>query len=266
MSKSATAPAAHRIKPREGYGSGAFRRAIRMEADADGGRAELVDDFHHFAVRVEVREGEVVDIEGEDVRVPWTTCPGALEPLRAMIGAPLTRSLPALRAHTDARVQCTHLHDIACLAVAHVARVELGLAPQRRYDVTLPDRQAGAARAVLERDGAERLVWELERSRISRATPDDFAGVPLSGRPFQERLAAIEDPDEAEAVWVLQRAIFIGTGRRHDFESMRVATDFAEIVGGNCHSFAPERAARAFKIPGTVRDFTDRPGDLIRRD
>lgn len=256
-----------RRAPRDGYGEGAFRRALRMETTANRTRAELVDDFHHFAVRVDVRGGQVVDIAGEDVQIPWTTCAGALAPLRAMVGAPVTRSLAALRAHTDARLQCTHLHDLACLAVAHAARsLEGGGATQRRYDVTLPDRRRGASRAVLERDGAPCLVWSLERTEIVDGVPDAFAGLPLAGRRFQERLATLEDPDEAEAASVLQRAVFIGTGRRHDFESMRVAAEFAAVVGGRCHSFASERVDRAFKIPNTVRDFTRDTGDLFRRD
>ena len=256
-----------RLPPREGYGDGAYRRALRMETTGERTRAELVDDFHHFAVRIDVRAGRVVDVVGEDVRIPWTTCAGALAPLRAMVGASVTRSLSALRAHTEARRQCTHLHDIACLAVAHAARAAgREGTTRRRYDVALPDRRRGATRAVLERDGEVRLVWSLDRSGIVEAIPDAFAGLPLAGRRFQARLAALEDPDEAEAAWVLQRAVFIGTGRRHDFESMRVAAEFAAVVGGRCHSFASERVDRAFKIPNTVRDFTRDTGDLFRRD
>ncbi len=154
--------------------------------------------------------------------------------------------------------QCTHLHDLACLAVAHASRLsDSGGAAARRYDVSLPDRQSGKTFAELSRDGEGVLSWSLARGTIESATPKDFQGAPLAGRPFKEILISLGNPDAIEAAWVLQRAVFVGTGRRHDFERMTVATEFASVVGGACHSFAKERVSQARKIPNTVRDFSD---------
>ena len=178
-----------------------------------------------------------------------------------MVGAPLSRDVRSLHRFTKASAQCTHLHDLACLAIAQAARG----ATRRRYDVELPDRVGGATEVRLERDGETFVSWSLEGSTIRACSLGRFDGAPLSGRGFHERIAALEDPDRVEAVWVLQRAVFIGTGRRHDFESMDRATRFADVVGGACHTFSPERVGEARKIPGTVRDFTTRPEAIFER-
>lgn len=246
------------IQRRADYGNGCYRRAIKLEGDPASVRGELVDDFHHFAVDLRVDAGHVQEIKGEDIRVPWTTCPGALAPLRSMVGAPVAASILDLHRFTPPQSQCTHLHDLACLAVAHASRLsDSGGAAVRRYDVSLPDRQSGKTYAELSRDGEGVLSWSLARGTIESATPKDFQGAPLAGRPFKEILIALGNPDAIEAAWVLQRAVFVGTGRRHDFERMTVATEFASVVGGACHSFAKERVSQARKIPNTVRDFSD---------
>jgi len=245
------------IPRRADYGHGCYRRAIKLEGDPTSVRGELVDDFHHFAVELRVDAGHVQEITGEDIRVPWTTCPGALAPLRSMVGAPVTASILDLHRFTPPQSQCTHLHDLACLAVAHAARLSHPGEAARRYDVSLPDRQSGKTYAELSRNGEGVLSWSLARGIIESATPKDFQGAPLTGRPFKEILISLGESDAIEAAWVLQRAIFVGTGRRHDFERMTVATEFASVVGGSCYSFATERVSKARKVPNTVRDFSD---------
>ena len=258
---------APRIPPRSGYGDGCYRRAIRLRGEGRFVRGELVDDFHHFAVEVRAEAGRVQEIKSEELRVPWTTCPGASAALQTMVGAPLSRSLIELNRFTPAKVQCTHLHDLACLAIAHLARTENDTGfVDRRYDVSLPDRKAGKTLAELFCDGSVVMSWSLSRSTIESAVPKEFSGSPLAGRRFKETLNALGDPDAREAAWILQRAVFVGTGRRHDFERMTTATEFASVVGGACHSFAAERVAKARKIPGTVRDFSNVPDAMFDRD
>jgi hypothetical protein len=249
---------------REGYGSGCYRRCIVLEARGRTVRGELADDFHHFAVRV-VHDGvRAVEVAGEDVRVPWVTCPGAVAPLRRMEGAPLERFLPDLQGFTDARAQCTHLHDLACLALAHAARVETGGATRRRYDAAVPDRVGGATEATLARDGVPVATWRIEGSSPTAATPTALDGMPLRGAGFRERLRELE-PDLAEAAWVFQRAVFIALGRRHDFERMEGAWRFARLVGPACHTFDPARVDRARRVHGSVRDFSASAEGILRR-
>jgi hypothetical protein len=243
---------------------GIFRRGITLESSGGEVRGELADDFHHFAVRV-VHDGErAIEVEGEDVRVPWTTCPGAIEPLRRMVGAPVSDRILDVFKHTRPREQCTHLHDLACLALTHAARGET----RRHYDVALPDRIQDETEAVLRCDGEDLLRWRLRGNRVERATPHVFDGLPLAIFPFLDFL--LDDlrdrPAIAEAAWILQRAIFVGAGRRHDFEGMHEAKDFAAVLGAACHTFAPERVDDAKRVGGTVRDFSDVPEQVLDRD
>ena len=251
------------LPAREGYGSGCYRRAIALQAAGGEVRGELEDDFHHFAVRI-AHDGEVLrEVEGEDIRVPWTTCPGALMPLRRMQGAALTLSLLEAYRHASPREQCTHLHDLACLALVHAGRVLRGGAPNRRYDVSLPDRVEGGTTAQLERDGCCALRWTLQGQTLEASEPEGFEGLRVSGKHFYRRLRDLPDPELVEAAWILQRAVFVGMGRRHDFDAMATAEAFAPVGGSACHSFAPERVANARRVRGSVRDFSADPERLL---
>ncbi len=254
-----------RIPARADYGGGVYRRAIVVEAAPGEARGELADDFHHFAVRVGHDGAHVREIEGEPVRVPWTTCPGALAPLRRMEGAALSLPLLELVRHTPAREQCTHWHDVACLAIAHAARAARGGPASRRYDVAMPDRIDRTTTCTLERDGERAAEWRLEGMKIVEASAGSFAGLTIGTAAFRAHLAGLADPDAIEAAWVLQRAFFIGLGRQHDFEAMPTAEGFGAMVGGSCHTYSPERMAEGLRNRGTVRDFTDRPGDVLDR-
>jgi len=69
-----------------------YRRLIDLHCTDDATvTAWLEDDFHHFGVTV-IHDGKaIVDIHAAAPRYPWTTCPGALHELRALIGKPLVR-------------------------------------------------------------------------------------------------------------------------------------------------------------------------------
>ncbi len=229
-------------------------------------RGELADDFHHFGVRLRHDGKCAVSVEGEDVRVPWTTCPGAIAPLRRMQGVALSALLPGLLRRTDARAQCTHLHDLACLAIAHAARCVAGGPPFRRYDVSVPDRIDGSATVELLRDGQTQLSWRIRASTVTDSTPASFAGLELSGGAFHRFCAEQLDAELAEAAWVLQRAVFIGLGRRHDFERIHEASTFAPVVGAACHTFDPVRVADAKRRYASLRDFTSAPLRILDRE
>jgi hypothetical protein len=252
------------VPVRGGYGTGCYRRSIVLEASSGEVRAELADDFHHFGVRL-VHDGQhAVSVEGEDVRVPWTTCPGAVAPLREMEGVGLSTVLSGLLRHTNARAQCTHLHDLACLAIAHAARVSANGGGSRRYDISVPDRLEGRATVELQRDGQVLLSWAVDGSSVTDSDPSTFAGLKLSGSAFHRFCAELDD-DLAEAAFVLQRAVFIGLGRRHDFEEIREASTFAPVVGAACYTFDPTRVGNAKRVYGSLRDFTSAPHRILER-
>jgi len=250
------------VPPRSDYGTGCYRRAIRVRCEGDAVVGDLADDFHHFAVRVRHDGAAVTEVSGDGVRVPWTTCPGALEPLRRMEGVALSQPLLQLVRHTPAREQCTHWHDVACLAIVHAWRALRGGNPVRRYDVELADRVDGETPCAIRRDERPLFVWRVRGLQIVDGAGSAFTGLQIGRPEFREALATQSDPDLQEAIWVLYRAAFIGLGRRWDFDQLKTAAEFSSLAGA-CHTFSPERMADARRIRGTVRDFTERPDALL---
>ena len=239
-------PLRHSSKP------GIYRRRIVLRAQRDTASGWLEDDFHCFGASLRHDGERVVEIRGEAKRWPWTTCPGAIDPLQELTGAPLSTSLRALARGVDPRAQCTHLFDVALLAIAQAARGE----GRRIYDIALPDRVAGCTQPTLMRDGKLALAWEIERGEIKSPAP--YAGRALQGGRFNAWLDAQFEGDEAEAASVLRRACIIGIGRKYDFDQIPRAEAFARELGaGACHTFGSTVLPNAERVVGSVRDFTD---------
>jgi hypothetical protein len=253
------------IPKRKGYGAGAYRRSIRLEAAAGRVEAELADDFHHFSVSLQHDGERIVEIEAKDIRVPWTSCPGAVAPIRALLGEPLTQDLHATLRATDGRSQCTHILDLATLAVAHAARSVAGGAAERHYAAWLPDRVEGLTRPHLEIDGVTVLRWTLRGAKVVESEPERFVGLGLQGRGFIRFLLRdlADEPELAEALSVFRKAVFIGMGRQYDFDSIAKASTFARVVGTACHTFHPDRVDAARRVVGSVRDFSDPASDPL---
>jgi chromosomal replication initiation ATPase DnaA len=69
------------------YGTGTYRRRIRLEQGDGCVYGALEDTNHGFTVTV-YHDGEhVTAIEGDAKRVPYTSCPGALNPIKGYIGS-----------------------------------------------------------------------------------------------------------------------------------------------------------------------------------
>lgn len=242
------------------YGSGVYRRRIhieRVEQDGHGGVVvgELEDDFHHFRTRVTHDGHKVTAIEGEGLRIPWTTCAGAGAPLEALCGAPLLPSAVDVARHTDVRLQCTHLYDAAVLAVANAARGHA----HRIYDATIPDRNDGRACVTLARDGTIVLAWHVNGMQITEPAPYAGQGM-LAG--FVRWCYATLDIEDAEAAQVLRRAVFIALGRQYDFDRIPRAGGFAGVAG-RCHTFNEDRIEEATRVHGTVRYLRDVDPDTL---
>ncbi len=210
----------------------------------------LEDDFHHFEVELGHDGARVSSLTGGAVRFPWTTCPGAVSPLARLDGMPLGRSLRTIARQTDPRAQCTHLFDLACLAVTLAARGGDAIT----YEIAVPDRRGLRTHATLSRDGAPLLAWELEGVRVE--SPPPYAGRSLAGGGFAEWTETELDPDTAEAAQVLRRAAVISWGRRYDFDRIPNARIFQTQAGGACFTFTEERVDEGQRVLGSVRDLT----------
>lgn len=242
----------------EGLGNdGVYRRRIVLVAlDEKTVVADLEDDFHRFRVTLDHDGSEIVGARGEALRYPWSACPGAVEALHAIEGAPLAERSTVLARHADPHLNCTHLFDLAGVAAAHAATGR----DRRRYDIAVPDRDDQWRTAPsIARDGEVVTAWTIEAGTILE--PEEHAGVNLRGgfRSWVESLP----PEEAEAVWLLRRATEIAMGRVTPWDRFEHAVDVGEFMLGTCHAFQPGTAETATRIRGTIRDFTHDPDALL---
>jgi len=255
------------------YPSGSYRRRIRMTATPAAPQthagpqthaapqtstvtAELEDDFHHFRVTIAHDGRRVTGVRGEGVRYPWSTCPFAAAQLEPLFGMSLSTRSTAVGDLVFARDNCTHMFDLAGLAVAHAARD----GDRRQYDITVSDPVGHRRRATLDRDGERLLAWLVDDHTILEPPP--FRGQALRGG-FLAWAEATLEPDAAEAAIVLRRACHIAHGRIQDLDVYDDAAPLLPIMSGACFTFQPERAPVALRMKGTIRDFSDDPEQLL---
>jgi hypothetical protein len=235
-----------------------FRRRVGIHSTGDTTRGEvracLEDDFHHFRVRMVHVNRTVQHAEGWAVRHPYSTCPLAANQLAHLVNAPLNGLAHSVMRVTDPAEQCTHLMELAGLAIAAAARS----IAQRWYDIAVPRRVAGRTLATLDRDGHRVLAWELVDTTITAPAP--FQSVSLRKGMAAWALANLSE-DEAEAALVLRRCALISLGRAMNLD----AQVHAEPTG-RCFVQQPERAPQGLRIAGSIIDFSQAAKDLCAKD
>jgi hypothetical protein len=235
-----------------------FRRRIGICSTHLGVRGEVraavEDDFHHFRVRVLHVHGRVQRADGWAVRHAYSTCPLAaaqLSQLEGMLLGPVAHSVTRA---VDAREQCTHLLDLAGLAIAVAARS----ITHRWYEVRVPRRVAGRTLATLDQDGVRTLAWNLLDTTIEGPAP--YAGVSLREGMAAWALGQL-DVETAEAALILRRCALISLGRTKDLD----AQVHAEPTG-RCFVQQPERATQGLRMVGSMLDFTAAAEELCASD
>ncbi len=236
--------------------NGIFRRRVVAEAGPGTVWSAVEDDLHHFEIELEHDGRLVTAARGNPVRVPWTTCPGAVERLRDLVGQPLSGKVPG-----DPRQACTHLFDLARVAMAQALR-----GGNRVYDIAIPDRVEGRYTAELRRDGVLLLTWSLHDSIVT--APADLAGADLE-KAVRWPSEILGDPDLLEAALVLRRGIFVSNVRTPERAQFRGGSQLERAADqpsmlGVCYTYQPEQASHGLAVPKWI-DFTDRPGDLAQR-
>lgn len=235
---------------------GIYRRCIRIVTSGNEARADLEDDLHRCAVTIRHDGACVTAIRGESIRIPWSLCPQAVQALDRLLGMPLAPHPQAVFRHTDGSQQCTHLFDLAGLAIAHAAR---GTA-QRQYDIEAPYlRETGPRTLTLRRDGVEILHWTIDGTTL--LAPEAFAGRDIK-RLNAWADSAFPDPDDYEAIALLRRAVLISKARLHDWDIFPTAADTRHGTGA-CYVFQPGTQERATRMVGTAREFTDAPERML---
>lgn len=232
--------------------TGCYRRAIRVRAEHGQAVAEIEDDYHHFVVAVRHANGAVTDARGQAVRYPWSQCPMAGAALADLRGLELSAHPTAIYRHLAPLGQCTHMLEMAGLAVAQAARGP----GARRYDATVSDPVAGRVEAELLRDDAPLARWTLQDGVI--AEPAERRGQ----RPAAFRSSGLSDlpREEAEALLILRRAIGLAAARGMDVDRFPTAAAMGRPPA--CYVFRPGVAEHAARRYGSVRDFSTGAGPL----
>jgi hypothetical protein len=243
------------------YGSGIYRRRIRLWKQDMTLHGALEDCNHGFTVAITHDGNKVVDVSGQPMRVPFSSCGGALQPLQRLVGCAVSDSALALLTHAGPRANCTHWLDLAVLAIVHGQRA----AAERQYDVEVTDENATGEPQQLRviRDGVLVHEWLYQDGVIISDGP--LRGLTLFQGFSARAVEVFSDADELEAALVLQKGNFVAQARRFDLNRMAGQTASAdEAMLGACFTYSPERSAQAVRLPGTLRDFTQSPELLLR--
>ena len=237
--------------PNPDYGRGVFRRRIRLTGSAGKVFAALEDCSHGFTVTVHHDGVSVTDIQTAALRIPLTSCGGATEPIKRLVGAKLQDSSPELHLRADPRANCTHILDLSVLAIAHALRGECA----RQYDVEVSDEAGCDALLYVYRDGLLVHCWSA--SQFTLTAPSHLQGKTLF-RGFAAWATEQFSGDNQEAAFVLQKGYFVAQARRYDINSLagEAATKHKEMQG-NCYSYSPGVVEQAFRTENSLRDFSD---------
>jgi hypothetical protein len=239
--------------------TGVFHRRIVVIPEAGVVRAALEDEVHHMEVTIFHDGTRVTDLHAISHRIPWNVCPGATEKLKDLIGVPLQRMNKSTG--RDAKEHCTHLFDLARVALARAY-----LKTPVQYDGSVPDRVNNRTRAELLRNGKPVLAWDLTDFTVT--APDLFKGHDTMGPP---RWPAGLDDDAIEDALVLRRTVFVARSR--DLEAVRAMnghlSDEAvreEVKArgslGHCFTYRLPRFEGATR-PQTRKDYSGRQDELL---
>lgn len=246
------------VGPNPDYGTGIFRRRIRLVSTGNQVQADLEDCNHAFRLTLLHDGQQVTGITAEPIRFPFNTCPGALVNLQGFIGCALSASIPEIRQFVRPEQNCTHLYDLATLALAHVAHGRT----VRQYDVAIPDERDGVLPAEVSCDGLLQHSWQIRQREI--IFPPHLAGKPIM-KGFYQWATAEFAGDALEAAEVLQRGYFVSHTRRLDLKSSVGRPAFGDrMPEGSCYSYNRGVVEHAFQACDNVRDFTDTPELLLR--
>jgi hypothetical protein len=219
--------------------------ARRIEVLTSPGRvvAEMEDYVHHFRVELEHAGGVVTRAVGTGVRVPWATCPLGAAGVARLAGAKVGPDTGDSWVGSDRTDQCTHVIDLAAVAVAHAGR------PSVRYVARVSPGGGPRRSAGLLADGEPVLTWELEDDLVTAGL---FAGLRVRSRELKQQVRELPDPDRREHVAILRRACHIAPSRAVDLDDYEVA-DQIGIIDSSCHTLQPQVAPTSRRVRGSAR-------------
>lgn len=209
--------------------------------------------------RLHHADGRITAVDPDFHRYPLSTCPGAADPLQALVGEPIGQSARDFFGGGRARRNCTHMLDLAWLASRHATRGE-GV---RTYAIDIPDSLDEREDIHALCDGAEILRLHVEDGMI--LSPEPFAGRHLF-RGFASWLSAQTELAEEviEAAVIAQKVSMIIAARRYILPPGPLRERERREIAGACHGYAVETIGRVFRREGTVRDFSQADDRLLQ--
>lgn len=256
-----------KFKPNPNYGKGVFRRRIRLSRTVESATTGFVhgaleDCNHGFQSTVSYRDGVVTGIQPQFMRIPFTTCDGAWQPLQKLIGASTSATPAELLALAPPLSNCTHLHDLTLLAIAHSRRAEMVV----QYDVEVTDAVNGVSDLRVWRtvDGDNKQLMHHWKSKdYMLCWPDELNAKPLFmgfSRWANEHYSGLDN----EAAFILQKGNLVSIGRMLDVDAMAGSRARDENDRLACFTYSPENSGNAYRRSKTVRDFTDCEEKLLK--
>jgi hypothetical protein len=239
------------------YGTGVFRRKVRLRRDAASIVSELEDYAHGFRLRIDHDGAQVTAIASEALRIPLTTCTETNRPLQQLIGCPLTADWEEFRRRLPPAANCTHLQDLAWWSLAH-ARRDAALC---EYEIAVTDEGEAPSECTILRNGE--LTIRLHARAGTVVAPAPIAGKPMM-RGFSAWAFAHFPAADHEAAVMLQRGYFVAQARRHGRispDEIRIA-DFVSMRNA-CYSYSVGIVERARLNENSERDFTHTPELLL---
>lgn len=242
---------ADRFQPNPDYGSGIYRRRLRIKKTLDMVVADLLDDYHEMACTLHHDGTHITRIGAYIQRAPFSTCPGASAATRELEGLPLSISRKALYGEGRARRNCTHIFDLIGFAISQ--------ALSERWITVLnfvvPDLSSNGSRVGVTQDGRTVLEWTVNSDEVI-LEPVEHSGRSLFGG-FSHWAEANFSGFELELVLHLQKAIFVSRGRRYLIgdESENSIRDEPDRLGA-CFTFSEPQFSVAKPNADYVRDFT----------
>lgn len=240
------------------YGRGAFRRALRLRVAAERIQVELEDANHAFRLCLTHDGRHITGVAAETLRYPFVTCSEAGGPLRRIVSCPLDADAARLRSSFPQSENCTHLHDMSLLGLAHAREVGL----DRLYEVTVLDERDGLTEASITCDGTTVHEWTVRDHAV--AAPQAHAGRPLM-RGFYAWVARSYSGLALEAAVALQRGYFVAQSRRYrSWPAADYPARANHMPDGTCYSYNHAVVDRALRVEGTVWDLTHRRDHLLQ--
>ena len=241
-------------RPNPAYGNGIFRRRLRLRVTKQQVAVELEDCNHAFRLCLHHDGEKVVSLDTEVRRYPYITCAEAPEALRKLVGAAVGGAATSTRPRLLPSNNCTHLHDMALLALAYAEEPAL----ERVYDISVADEHGGVTEARIDCDGAMVHAWRIREHAV--IVPEVHAGKTML-RGFYNWVSRCHAGVPLEAAVALQRGYYVAQGRRYLSDLPASADHMPE---GACYTYSHGVVERAQRIGGTVWDLSDRPEVLLQ--